>query len=110
MDGALLFFSTAVVSSLVVDFYCFSMKHLSGNSPLNSPLVIICFLGFPFLIIAASILLFVSLHMIDIIQNPEIKINKPIVNILDWVIIFCTLIYAFFIKLITFKLASENNN
>ncbi|OTE96092.1 hypothetical protein BCS42_01240 [Crenothrix sp. D3] len=98
MDGALLFFSTAVVSSLAVDYYYFSKNKLIENHSLEH----IMFSVFPFLIITASILLFVTCYMIDITKS-EIKINQSSVSSIELVIITCTLIYAFCIKLITFK-------
>lgn len=97
MDGALLFFSTAVVSSLAVDYSYFSKK-LTKNTLLER----IMFVVFPGFIITVSILLFVTCYILDIAKS-HIIIDQSSVGSIELAIITCTLIYAFCIKLITFK-------
>jgi len=108
MDGALLFFSTAVVTSLAVDYY-----YLSKREPL-SPFIgkepeHLAFVAFPFVIVLCSLILFMGCYMSDI-PGHEMKINQIAVRWGEKFVIITTLIYALIIKSATFKLECGENN
>ena len=99
MDGALLFFSNTLISSLALDNHYLSKKNLLHNSFVEH----IMFAAFPFIIIICSIILFSTCYILDTFE-PHVKINQPLISSVELGIIISSLIYAFFIKLNNFKL------
>jgi nucleoside phosphorylase len=103
MDGAFLFFSTAVITSLAVDYYYLSKRAILPE------IEHLAFVAFPFLIVLSSLILFMGCYMSDI-PGHEMKINQNAVGWGENFVIITTLIYAFVIKWATFKLECGENN
>lgn len=105
IDGALLFFSTAVVSSLAIDYHYLPQKEVL---PWASHFKKMMFFAFPFAIVFVSTALFIICYLLDILA-PETKIHSQIIWGLELIVITTTLVYAFFVKLITFKIECGEN-
>lgn len=104
MGGALLFFSTAVVSSLAIDYY-FSKKYSLKNRGSEH----FAFVFFPLLIILSSLILFFACYPPNS-PIPKTGFNRPFANSMELAIITCAFIYAFVLKYVTFKSECGKDN
>jgi len=97
MEGAFLFFSTAIVASLTVDY------HLSTKSIQSNFVTGFMFILFPTVIVISCVWLFTVCYGKEI---NEVEI-KSIENA-EYAILFVTGVYAFVTKVITFYLDEED--
>ena len=93
MDGALLFFSTAIVSSLTIDHY------LSERRPYLDIKTILAFILFPFIIVFLSVWLFGVCY-----GRTVNEVELDFIIIIEYSIFTATLVYAFGIKLMAFNI------
>jgi len=113
LDGALLFFSTAVVSSLAFDYHYLTQKDVLGWP---KPLKDIMFVLFPLVVLLSALTLFGACYISDIyapyILDNALKkeINQTVVDVMERAVISATLIYAFIVKLVTFKTEYGEHN
>jgi len=110
MDGALLFFSTTVVSSLAFDYYYYLPK--KDVLPQDNAFKRFLFKRLPalvaFVVLVVSLILFTGYYTS---MGHEMNINQQFaVSALEQGIISVTLIYAFIIKFVTFKLKCGEHN
>jgi nucleoside phosphorylase len=110
MDGALLFFSTTVVSSLAFDYYYYLPK--KDVLPQDNAFKRFLFKRLPalvaFVVLVVSLILFTGYYTSI---GHEMNINQQAaVSALEQGIISITLIYAFIIKFVTFKLKCGEHN
>jgi hypothetical protein len=98
MDGALLFFSTAIVASLTIDYFLLR-KEITFEKGTTGFLFVL----FPVTILILSISLFTAFYRKD-----PANINFYFVQIMELIIFSTTLIYAFFVKVLLYlKTESE---
>lgn len=92
LDGVFLFFATAIVTTITIDFFFDSKIQLSKN-----------IIGFLFILYPSVILIITTLIFSLFIGKSLKEINIEIIKIGEITILIMTFIYAFIVKLIIFS-------